>query len=400
MDIIVTPRALPRTVRVPPSKSITHRALILAAHSPQPCRIRNPLLSGDGLTTLKAVQAMGAIATRDGDDLRVHSEGLHGASVDCENAGTALRLLMGVAARCRDKTTFDGDASLRDRPNGPLLHALQAGGATVHGDRLPLTIQGPIKPGEYKIDGNASSQFASSLMLTLPFLDAPSTLTVLGDASKPYLDVTTSVASALGIRTGLGAIPGGQTVNATGFTVEGDWSSAAFPLVAAAITGTTLTVEGLHPSSAQGDRRILQLLAAFGADVDGTTVRGGALRSPGKVDVRHCPDLFPALCILAAASQGTTRFTGGAALRHKESDRIDAMAQGLAKLGITARASPGGLSVEGGTIRGGHADARGDHRIHMAFAIAGLIAEGPVTVTHRESAAISYPGFHTLLEAP
>jgi 3-phosphoshikimate 1-carboxyvinyltransferase len=232
-------------------------------------------------------------------------------------------------------------------------------------------------------------------------------------SSSPYLDVTLATARHFGLPIAESTLPdggrrfdlaGGDVPRAERINVEGDWSAAAFPLVAAAITGGQATVTGLRADSPQGDRALAPILQSFGATVRQseagiTCEAGGALVSPGVVDVAATPDLFPALCVLAACSRGTTTFTGGLALRAKESDRIAAMAAGLASMGINARQRPDGLEVDGGRLQGATVASLGDHRIHMAFAVAGLAADGLTTVDDPACAAVSYPGFHAAMKA-
>lgn len=394
------------TVRAPSSKSVTHRAYLLAAHTQGKATVINPLRAADTDATLACLTRLGAKATVEGARVHFGPADWKGTAIDCKNSGTSLRLLLGLAARLPKPTRFDGDASLRKRPNAPLLDALKSGGARVTGaDTLPIQIQGPILPGTYHLPAKVSSQYASALLLSLPFLPKDSTLHMDPPvSSRPYLDITTQTAAAFGIDLRVQGdtyhIPGNQTVTDTEFTVEGDWSGAAFPLAAAAISGGTVTVEGLLEDSPQGDRAILQILAQFGATITKHTVTGGPLVSPGTVNVSATPDLFPALAVVAACAQGTTQFVGGAALRHKECDRIRAMAQGLERLGIRVQEHPEGLEVQGSPsgLTGGTVEGFADHRIHMAFCIAGLVATGPVTVTDPEHVAISYPNFHQDLE--
>jgi len=412
-SIRVVPATATGTVRAPPSKSVTHRAYVLAAQSDVPCTVLRPLRAADPDATLACLHALGArVAPGAGEVAFTPAPPVPPREVlDCRNAGTALRLLLALAARLPFPVTLDGDASLRGRPNGRLLHALEALGARTESrdGRAPVTVRGPMGPGSVTLPGGSSSQYASALLLSLPMLDGPSEMRLEPPvASAPYLDVTHDVAAAFGVASAAhdedGArvtrIDGGRRPRAERYLVDGDWSAAAFPLVAAA-SGGPVTVRGLRADSPQGDRAILPLLRRFGLHVhvanDAVTARSeGATESPGTVDVRDTPDLFPALAILAAVSRGTTTFTGGAALRRKETDRIAAMAEGLAALGVRAEERPDGLVVHGarGGIQAGRVRSHGDHRIHMAFAVAGLLAEGPVDVDDPACAAVSYPSFH------
>lgn len=405
-------RPVQGVVQAPPSKSVTHRMFMLAAQADGECTIERPLRAADTDATLGALRALGADATERPGQVSFLPATLHAPPdvVDCQNAGTALRLIAGTVARFDGTTVLDGDASLRRRPNRPLLEALESLGAHIQatdGDKCPLEIRGPLRPGDVTIPGEASSQFVSSLLLSLPLLDGPSTVTVTPPvASRPYLELTLDVARRFGL--GIDAdgdtfhIQGGDRPQGGTHAVDGDWSAAAFPLAAAAITHGTVTVQGLDPESPQGDRRIMDRLTAFGCRChtgpDGVTIEGGALRSPGTIDTRDTPDMFPALAVVAACADGTTTFTGGATLRHKESDRIHAVAEGLSVLGIQVEERPGGLVVQGGAPRGGEVHAHSDHRIHMAFRVLALAADGPVHVDGAETAAVSYPDFQADLE--
>lgn len=410
----VQPGPLRGRVAVPPSKSETHRAFLLAAQSEVPCLVRSPLLADDTRTTLSCLLALGARAHLQGDDVQFLPALLRpvpgGAPLACNNSGTTLRLLAATCARWGQPTTLTGDASLSRRSSSALLDALRALGA--HAEAIdgcpPITVGGPLQAGTAQLPANTSSQFASALLLSLPFLAGPSTLHLAEPiASQPYLDVTQAALQAFGLRvertaTGF-AVPGNQRPRATTVPVGGDWSAAAFALVGAAITQGDVTVTGLDPVSAQGDRRITTWLQRFGADVHldatGVRVRAAPLQSPGVVDVAATPDLFPALAALAACAQGTTTFTGGANLRHKESDRLATVAAGLQRLGADARLAGDDLTIHGGRpLHGAHLSSHGDHRIHMALCIAALAARGPSKVDGPASAAVSYPGFHADLQ--
>jgi 3-phosphoshikimate 1-carboxyvinyltransferase len=411
----VRPGRIDGTLRAPPSKSETHRAYLLAAQSDLPCRVRSPLRSEDTQATLSCLHDLGARLHLQDDDVQFLPAPWRAPkqALDCRNSGTTLRLLTVAAARVGHDVVLTGDESLRNRPNAPLLEALTALGARVSSDggKAPITVRGPLRSGVVSLPPRSSSQYASALLLGLALLPGPSTVELQAPvASSPYLDVTLASARAFGLRITEALmpaggrrfdLPGGDVPRTDRVNVEGDWSAAAFPLVAAAITAGRATVTAVRQDSPQGDRAIVDLLRSFGAkvrhDESGITCEGpatGGLASPGTVDVAATPDLFPALCILAACSRGTTTFTGGSSLRAKESDRIRAMAVGLTQMGITARERPDGLEVDGGLLRGATVASLADHRIHMAFAVAGLAANGTTTIDDPGCAAVSYPGFH------
>lgn len=398
------------TVQIPGSKSLTHRAYLLGAHSDRPCTVAEPLRSADTDATLACLHRLGHRFERDDRTVTFQPSAARPPTepLDCANAGTGLRLLLATAARHPFPITLTGDASLQSRPNAPLVAALRSLGARVSSDdHAPFTVQGPVVPGTAQLPANTSSQYASALLLALPMLAGPSVLTMAPPvSSRPYIDVTLGIASEFGLRIEADEhtfrIPGSDVPRADAHRVEADWSTAAFPLLAAAITGGNVRVEGLRLGSAQGDRRVVDHLQSFGCKVqvgdNAVTLDGTSLETPGTIDVAATPDMFPALCIAAACATGTTTFTGGAALRHKESDRITAMANGLTSLGIRVEKRPDGMVVHGGTLTGGSVHAFDDHRIHMAFTIAGLAANGEVFVDGAESAAVSYPNFHADLE--
>ncbi len=396
------------SVRAPPSKSYMHRALLLAALSGGPCRIERPLLSEDTEATRAGIEALGARVDRLKDGLRIECGRLRAPSheIDARNSGTTLRLLTGVVALLPGTTVLTGDASLRQRPMGPLLEALRALGARTRAlgpdGRPPVEVGGPMRGGRVTVPGSVSSQFLSSLLLAGPLAPEATDLRVAPPiVSEPYLEMTRHMVRRFGgTIEGDGTeihIPGGQRYTATDFEVPGDFSSAAFPLVAAAAGEGDVTVTGLDASLPQGDRRIVDLLRAFGAEVhetDGAVrVRGASLRAQ-TVDLGATPDLFPVLAVLATQAQGESRFVNGAHLRLKESDRIESTVAILAAMGADIGATPDGCVVRGpARLQGAHVDARGDHRVLMAAAVAGLVAEDPVLVTDPESYRVSYPTF-------
>ncbi len=410
----VQPSTVSGTVRAVPSKSVTHRTFLLAAQCSRPSRVQGALLADDTRAMLTGLLALGARVHLDPDhptDVQFLPARFRPptAAIDCRNAGTALRLLAGTVARLAVPVLLTGDASLRQRPNGPLLAALQHLGVrtgSAPDGHAPLTIQGPLRPGFVTIDATQGSQFVSALLLSLPFLPGPSVIRLQGPpASSPYLDLTRDVAAQYGVPIEAPApdtftIAGHAQPDNPRFVVEGDWSAAAFPLAAAAVTQGSVTVAGLRADSRQGDRSILDHLAAFGAStrIEGSaqavTCTGASLSSPATIDVAATPDLFPVLAAVAAHARGTTTFTGVATLRHKESDRVAAMADGLRALGVAVQVRGDAVAVTGTRPQGANLSSRGDHRIHMALAVAALAADGPSRIDGADAAAVSYPGFH------
>ncbi len=396
------------TVRAPPSKSYTHRAILLAALSGGPCRIQRPLVSEDTEATISGVEAFGAHVARDPDGLQITSKGLRAplAEIDARNSGTTLRLLTGVAALLSSSTVLTGDASLRKRPMGPLLDALCDLGAraqSLGGDgRPPVEVRGPLKGGRASIPGSVSSQFLSSLLVACPLVPQATTVEVLPPIrSEPYVEVTLTMLRAFGVEARVDGnelrIPGEQQYRPTDFEVPGDFSSSAFPLVAAAISGGDVTVEGLDASFPQGDRRILEILGSFEASVaarnDRVRVRGDDLVGR-TVDLNDTPDLFPVLAVLATQARGESRFVNGAHLRLKESDRIETTVAFLKAMGADVSGTKDGCVVRGPSrLHGAFVDSQGDHRILMAAAVAGLVADDAVDITDPDCFRVSYPSF-------
>ncbi len=404
----VRPSRVRGTIRASPSKSYTHRAFLMAALSGGPCRIMNPLLSDDTEATLAGVEALGADVERFEGSVRIACPRLHPPrqAIDARNSGTTLRLLSGAVALLDGTTVLTGDASLRARPMGPLVDALNQLGARARAlgeeGRAPVEITGPIRGGPVTVPGSVSSQFLSSLLIACPLAPADTDLGVMPPVlSEPYLDITQSMLGRFGVTIdGRGThfhIPGGQRYLPCDFTVPGDFSSAAFPLVAAVTSQGDVTVEGLDPSTPQGDRRITDFLSAFGADVsvakDRVRARGRVLTGQ-TIDLAATPDLFPVLAVLATQAHGESRFVNGAHLRHKESDRIASTVAFLKAMGSDVRGTPDGCVVRGPTpLRSASVNAQGDHRILMAAAVAGLAATGPVDITDPEAFRVSYPTF-------
>ncbi len=399
------------TLSVPPSKSETHRALVLAARSEAPIRIEGPLAAQDTQSTREALAHCGASIEEEASAWLVTPKrfGPPDHALDCGNSGTTLRLMTAQAALMPATIELTGDESLRRRPNQPLLDALSQLGARISCEqgRAPITLRGPIAGGEVRLPGGLSSQFASALMLALPFAERDSVLTVEAPVrSRPYLDLTLAMAQQAGLSLVLSEssggdlrvlIPGQQHLAQTRINVGADWSSAALLMVAGLLSKGSVALTGLDLNSAQGDRRVLDLIRLFGGQIqegEQLSVQADALVSPGRIDVAQTPDLFPPLCALAACAQGQTLIQGSPGLRHKECDRIAAMAQGLASAGIECAERADGLIITGGRPQGAAFKAHDDHRVHMALCALALGADGSSTVDGAWSTVISYPGFH------
>ena len=371
-------------VTVPASKSAAHRAMICA------------FLAGGGsvqpITDSKDMQATAQVidALENGGEI-----------CDCIESGSTLRFMIPVAAALGKTVTFVGSGKLPERPIGDYLRLLPEHGVKCEsGGGLPLKISGQLTSGRFELAGNVSSQYITGLLLALPVLDGDSEI-VLTTAlqSKPYVDMTVDILHRYGIvikETDTGYfIKGNQTFKVQDFTVEGDWSQAAFFLAAGAIGGD-VTVSGLDINSTQGDKEIVGVIRRFGAKV---TVADNSVRAEKsalcgiELDATDIPDMVPTIAVLAAFASGTTVIKGAERLRYKESDRIESVVNNLKKMGVDVTETPDGMIIKGGKVSGADLDGYNDHRIVMAFSVAGLFADGVTTITDCESINKSYPEF-------
>lgn len=425
MDITLSAQDWPRErrgVTVPSSKSFVHRQLIAAALADAPTEIAFRGFSQDIAASAACIQALGGGCERlpgaNGTDrLWVMPYGAKSRALplseaapcgavekpllDAGESGSTARFLLPVAAALAATRPDGGLAAgfgltghgrLPQRPMAPLCAALRAHGCTVSADCLPLTVTGRLAPGVYRLPGNVSSQYITGLLLALPLLAGDSVLTLTTPpVSAGYLDITLRVLADFGVQVQPLAdgwrIPGLQRYHSPGaLTAEGDWSGAAFWLVADALLrqrgAAGLAVRGLNEASVQGDRAVQAAIAAITAD--GDTV----------LDAAPIPDLVPVLAVLAAGQRKRTTFTSAARLRLKESDRLATTCALLQALGGQAQPGDDTLTVTGsGALDGGRVDGAGDHRIVMAAAVAALLCRGPVTITGCEAVDKSYPGF-------
>ncbi len=406
-------KRLPRTIKVypgsvygsveaPPSKSYTHRA-IFASYVAGGGTVERPLVSGDTLATVRAVKALGAEVELGGGMARLAPrEPERVRCVDAGGSGTTIRIAMALAARLEGPTLLYGDESLMRRPVAPLSEALRRLGATVgdRGGRPPVAVAGPLKGrGPARIDGAISSQFVSALIFlsaAMPGLEVE----VERVSSRGYLDITVEVLEWFGAsveRRGYEWFRVTRGPRPARVRVPGDYSSASFMLAAGALAGS-VTVKGLRPLDPQPDRRILDVLRLMGASVrvsgDSVTVSAPSEGlSPIDVNLDESPDLAPVVAVLAATARGQSVLRGLARLRYKESDRLEAIASNLTALGVRVRREGDTLYIDGGRIRGGQVDSHGDHRIAMAFAVAGLAASRPIVIKGFDRVSDSYPEF-------
>jgi len=397
--------------RAAPSKSATHRALVAAALASGTSTIRGPLLATDTRVTCEGVRRLGVpVEDRDGAWI-VHGSGgaiRGGATIDLAASGTSARFLTALAALGEHPSTLDGSPRLRERPIEELIAALSALGATVEaegGRRLPLRAGGtPVAGGTAVLSGARSSQFASALLLAAPAFARGLRLRVDPPrVSFSYVHLTVSSLAAFGAvieRTGEGEfwVPP-QPLRPAIVTIEGDHSSASYALAAVAILGGRLRIRGLRPDSLQPDARFLGDLVSLGCrvspDGDGVEVAATGRVPPFSWDLADAPDLAPTAAILAAFAEGPCVLSGLRHLAFKESDRLSLLRDNLGRLGAVVEVGDGSLAIvpAGRTVaRAATIEVAGDHRMAMAFAIAGLARPG-VTVDDAGAVGKSYPRF-------
>ncbi|MBW6490020.1 MAG: 3-phosphoshikimate 1-carboxyvinyltransferase [Lentimicrobium sp.] len=403
MNLQCHPGNIEGTINAPPSKSLTQRALAAAFLSKGTSGLFKFSHSNDSLAALDIIKNLGAEVVAGGDEITIMGGFLpKSKQLKCQESGLAMRMFAPIAALHENKFTFTGEGSLLKRPVGLIGEALSQLGVefTSEDGLLPFTVKGPLRGGNAMIDGSVSSQLLTGLLLALPLTESDSQIRVSNLKSKPYVSMTMKLLADFGIyienhNFELFKIPGQQKYNARDYTIEGDWSSAAFLLVAGAINGN-IKVKGIQQDSLQSDKEILHVLQMAGADLkihpDFIEIHKSELHS-FLFDATHCPDLFPPLAALAAYCKGTSRIHGVERLIHKESNRAMAIQQELSKTGIKVRIEDNILSITGGRVKGAFVNSHNDHRIAMMAAVLALGSSGPVSIHDTECVAKSYPGF-------
>lgn len=403
-------------IEVPGSKSITQRALVVAALARGESVLSGPLTSEDTRYTAKALKKMG-VKIRDSSAKRWKITGCSGRimpprrKIFLGNNGTATRFLTSVAALGNGVFTITGEPRMEERPIGPLITALSGWGVAIRSIKgtgcPPLEIRAEgLRGGGTILPEGKSSQYLSSLLLVAPYAAHKANLSVVGEVlSKPYVHMTMAVMKSFGIKVKAGAelnyfeIPRGY-YKARDYKIEGDASSASYFWAAAAVTGGRVTVANVPKKSLQGDAVLVDILAGMGCRVKksdkGITLEGPAELRGIEVDMGDCPDVVPTLAVVAARASGRTVITNIAHLRIKECDRLHVMAKELAKLGVRTEERDDALIIEGqgagAKLHGATIETHDDHRIAMSFAVAGLYVPG-VVISEEGCVAKSFPDF-------
>ena len=396
MQKTVSPASLCGTLDVIPSKSASHRAVMMAALCREETRLAPLQRSRDIEATLACAKALG---------LGQHDAPQGLRTLDCGESGSTLRFFIPLALDGRGPVRFVGHGRLMQRPLSVYEQLFVPRGVrwTLGGDAL--TVEGRLQSGEFSLRGDVSSQFITGLLLALPLLPGNSVIRITTALeSRAYVELTRRIQASFGVASRWAdewtlLVPGGQMpVSPGSFAIEGDWSHAAFYLVAGALgKAGPLTLRHLDMNSTQGDRAIVSILRGMGARIeemaDGLSVFPSALHG-AQVDVTQVPDLVPVLAVAMAGAQGESRITGAARLRIKESDRLSAIASALGACGAEISELPDGLVIRGGQpLHSASVAGCNDHRIVMAMAVAAALCDGEITISDAEAVAKSAPAF-------
>lgn len=394
-------------VTPPPSKSRAHRLLICAALGKEPCTIVCSSVNDDIIATMRCLNALGASITYSSGVFNVNPVNVvKGGTLDCGESGSTLRFLLSVAAVFGADATFVGSGKLPQRPMGALTDVLAEHGISftrLAADELPVSCRGELRGGKYILPGNISSQYLTGLLFALPLANDDSEIEIVGGlTSASYVAMTLDALATAGIsiehKGNIFRIKGNQQYRMpSDLIVEGDWSSAAFWVVAGVVGAKPVTVCGMNEESLQGDSAIVTHLRNMGAFIEKQGDRVIAMPSHlfgAELDCTDTPDLVPVLSVAAAVAQGTTLFTGVGRLRFKECDRLAAMKELLALYGISSQIGEDTFTVFGGEpVASGVVDSCGDHRIAMAAAIMSTVSKGVTAIDGASCVAKSYPAF-------
>lgn len=413
MNIEITPKELNGTVNIPPSKSMSHRAVIAASLADGESIIENVIMSNDIEATCEAMKKFGAkIRVVDGEMGRKNLIIKGGLSsdksplvIDSNESGSTIRFLIPIGSIAEREVTFTGKGKLVERPLDVYYKIFDNQGIYYENNQgnLPLKLNGSIKPGNYRIKGNISSQFISGLMFSLPLLEEDSVIEIEGELeSKGYVHMTIDVLKDFGINIEnkedkVFIIKGNQRYISCRYKVEGDFSQAAFWMVAGAIGGE-ITCLGVNIGSLQGDKEIIRIMEKMGASIekmgkDKILVKKSTTVSLD-IDGSQIPDIIPVLSVLSALSSGETNIYNASRLRIKESDRIKSTTSELKKLGADINEKDDGIIVRGkDSLLGGKVESWNDHRITMAMAVASIRCKDKVEIEGAESVNKSYPEF-------
>jgi 3-phosphoshikimate 1-carboxyvinyltransferase len=403
MERSVEPSEIKGIVKAPSSKSVTQRVIAAALLADGQSIIRNPSYCDDSLAAMSIAVGLGARVEPHAGELRITGSAiLKETKLNCGESGLAIRMFSPIAALYPSEITMIGANSLKKRPMSMIEEALTQLGVkcVTSGGFLPLTIEGPMAGGKCTIDGSVSSQLLTGLLMALPLAENDSEITVNNLKSKPYIDLTLNILSNYGIQIRnddykVFSIPGNQKYIAQTYVAEGDWSGAAFLLVAGAINGN-LSVTGLNTNSTQSDMAILQALELAGAKMKVSDGKVDISRSElvaFEFDATESPDLFPPLAALASYCSGTSVIKGVSRLKYKESNRAETLKNEFGKMKVAIELKDDLMLITGGQPQGARVESHDDHRITMAASVTALGAAGNIYIRDSHCVTKSYPGF-------
>lgn len=391
------------SLAAPASKSMMQRAIAIAALAQGQSVLHGYTSSNDSDAALQIAHELGAEVFVNGETITIKG-GLRPFSshLNCGESGLGIRMFTPIASLCSQKMTLHGEGSLKSRPIKGLEEPLRDLGVTISTNNgfVPVMVEGPMKGGEAQVDGSLSSQILTGLLIASPLAKNDVVLNVSNLKSKPYIDMTLRMMADFGVKVQHEnykhfEIFCGQRYQSRDFKVEGDWSGAAFLLVAGALGGQ-VRVENLNENSTQADKAIVKALVDAGAEIK---IKENAIEvikqslNAFTFDATDCPDLFPPLVSLAVHCNGMTEIKGVERLFHKESNRAEALQSEFGKLGVKITIDGDVMKIEGGKVHGGIINPHNDHRMAMAAACTAILAEDPIQIENPECVAKSYPNF-------
>ena len=412
MNVTIKPNKLSGTIQIPPSKSLSHRAIIAAALAEGESVISNVLYSKDILATIDAMRACGAEIKEYSDHLVIHGSKVKRVQsvINANESGSTIRFMIPIALVSDEEIEFRGENHLVKRPLDTFLEIFDSLGIkyTKGEDYLPLKVYSGLKCGTFKVRGDISSQFITGLLYALPLLDGDSKIVITTNLeSKGYIDLTLDMLKKFGIEIENKEykefiIKGNQSYKPYNYTIEGDFSQSAFFLVADAL-GADIKLSYMNMDSHQGDKKILTDMEDFGSNIifenDVLSLENKALHG-ATIDFSQSPDLGPALTVLAALAEGESNFINAGRLRIKECDRITAMRIELEKMGAKIIEHKDGMTIYGvKELHGAIIDSHNDHRVAMAIAMASLKTKGDIKILNAGCVSKSFPNFFSVFES-
>ncbi len=404
MDVMITPSALSGRISAIGSKSDIHRLLICSAVSDVQTTIDGFFSSDDIVATVNCIRALGAKAEISGNICAITPIGSpeQRPSFDCGESGTTLRFILPIACALCENAEFSGRGRLPERPISELMEALESGGVIFSKTKLPFSTKGTLSAGKFFLPGNVSSQYISGLMTALCLIKGKSEISLTSPLeSAGYVDMTLSSLRLFGAdisaEGGKYTVYGKERLTSPGSVkADGDWSNALFFMTAGAVCGD-IEITGLNTSSVQGDKKTVEILKRFGAEI---SLKNEVIKIKKSVlhgcdtDISQIPDSLPALSVVAAFAKGDSRFTGAGRLRLKESDRLTAVCRMINALGGKAEETDDGITVHGTEgLSGGTAEGENDHRIVMAATVAAFACKEKTVIKGAQAVNKSYPTF-------